>query len=209
MISRRSCSVLVGLGVIACASSSQYAGTGEYVIGADSLRHRLGEFAADSMLGRSPFGGGHDRATAYLAREAARAGLEPAGDSGGWFQTLHLYARRLSPESRIMVGDSALVPVRDFKVFPFGGGQPRSITGAQVVYGGIVGDTITQISADAAASRVVLLGVPSDMTPQRVYQDVSYGPQSRTVRPRFGPPRSPCAAQRRCDRDRFCIAVGA
>ena len=131
------------------------------------------------MLGRSPFGGGHDRATAYLAREAARAGLEPAGDSGGWFQTLHLYARRLSPESRITVGDSALVPVRDFKVFPFSGGQPRSITGAQVVYGGIVGDTTTQISADAAASRIVLLGVPSDMTPQRVYRDVSYGPQSR------------------------------
>lgn len=131
------------------------------------------------MLGRSYLDIGHDRATSYLAREAGRIGLQPAGEDGGWFQTFHMYWRRLSPQSRIVVGDSTLAPVRDFKLFSAGRGQPRSMTGAQVIYGGIVGDTSTQISADAAASRVVLLGVPADMTPERVYRNVGYGPTSR------------------------------
>jgi hypothetical protein len=179
MARSRLLSLVLGVCTIACASSSRYVGTGDYVITPDSLRHRLEDFSDDSMLGRHFLGVGHDRATAYLAGEAARVGLEPAGENGGWFQTLHMYSRRLSPQSRIVVGDSTLVPVHDFKMFSFGRGQPRDIAGAQVVYGGIVGDTTTQISADAAASHVVLLGVPIDMTPERVYQDVGYGPRSR------------------------------
>lgn len=171
--------VLGGLGGLACASIARSAGHASYVISADSLRHRLEDFAADSMLGRSFVDGGHDRATTYLARAASRIGLEPAGEDGSWFQTFHMYWRRLSPQSRIVVGDSTLFPVRDFKVFSAGRGQPRSMAGAQVIYGGIVGDTSTQISSDAAASRVVLLGVPPDMTPERVYRDVGYGPASR------------------------------
>ncbi len=122
---------------------------------------------------------GRDRAAGFLAREAALAGLTPAGDSGGWFQTLHLFARRLSPESRILVGDSVLIPVRDFKVFPVGRGQPRPIAGAYTVYGGIVGDSSTQIGAQDAAGRVVVLGVPPDMTAQQVYRNVSYSSDSR------------------------------
>ena len=131
------------------------------------------------MLGRSWIGVGHDRATAYLAREASRVGLEPAGENGGWFQTLHMYSQRLAPQSRIGIGASTLLPARDFKLFSFGKGPPRSLAGVQVVYGGIVGDTTTQISAATAASRLVLLGVPADMTPDRVYRNVGFGPTSR------------------------------
>lgn len=165
--------------VLACASSRRSASRSEYLIGADSLRHRLEDFAADSMLGRSYLGAGHERATRYLAREAAAVGLEPAGENGGWFQTLHMYSRRISPESRIQVGESTLVPQQDFKLFSFGVGQPRSFSGARVIYGGTVGDSTTQIGAEAAAGRVVLLGVPADMTPERVYRDAGYGPTSR------------------------------
>lgn len=171
--------LVAGAGTFACASSGRVVGRAEYVISADSLRHRLEDFSADSMLGRSYLGVGHDRATSYLAREASRVGLEPAGENGGWFQTFHMYSRRLSPESRLLAGDSTLAPVRDFKLLSFGLGQPRSLSGAQIIYGGIVGDTSTQISADAAAARVVLLGVPADMTPERVYRNVGYGPASR------------------------------
>lgn len=102
------------------------------------------------MLGRSYVDAGHDRATAYLAREVARLGLRPAGEHGDFFQAFHMYWRRLSSASRLVVGDSTLVVGRDFKVFSAGRGQPRSMDGAQVIYGGIAGDSTTQISSAAA-----------------------------------------------------------
>ena len=171
--------LVLGATASACASSGRLIGRTEYAISADSLRHRLDDFSADSMLGRSYLDVGHDRATNYLAREAQRVGLEPAGENGGWFQTFHMFSRRLSQESRIQVGESTLVPQRDFKVFTFGLGKPRSFNGVRVIYGGIVGDTSTQIGADAASARIVLLGVPADMSPNHVYRNVGYGPTSR------------------------------
>jgi hypothetical protein len=169
--------------VAACfaASSTLASQTPEssYTTSLAALQRRLEAFADDSMAGRSWSGVGHDRATAYIAREASLVGLEPAGENGGWFQTLHMYSRRIAPQSSIGIKARALLPARDFKMFSFGKGPPRSLAGVQVVYGGIVGDSTTQISAEEAASRVVLLGVPADMTPERVYRNAGYGPTSR------------------------------
>jgi hypothetical protein len=143
------------------------------------LRVRLAIFADDSMLGRSALSGGQDRAVRYIAAEVARMGLKPAGENNTYFQTFDIRERRLDSASRLIVGDAVLRPVIDFKVFPFGRGNLRPVAGAQVVFGGIVGDTTTQISAQQAANRLVLLGVPSNMTADRVYANVIYGPQSR------------------------------
>jgi hypothetical protein len=143
------------------------------------LRHRLSIFADDSMLGRSALNSGHDRAVRYIAAEAARMGLQPAGENGSYFQTFAIRERKLNPISRVMVGDSVLRPVADFKVFPFGRGELRPVAGTQVIFGGIVGDTSAQINAQQAANRFVLLGVPADMTAERVYANVVYGPKSR------------------------------
>jgi hypothetical protein len=131
------------------------------------------------MLGRSALSGGHDRAVRYIGAEAARMGLEPAGENGTYFQTFDIRERRLDSASRLVVGDAVLRPVADFKVFTFGRGNLRPIAGSQVVFGGIVGDSTTQISAQQAANRLVLLGVPTNMTAERVYANVIYGPQSR------------------------------
>jgi Peptidase family M28 len=143
------------------------------------LRHRLSILADDSMLGRSALNSGHDRAVRYIAAEAARMGLQPAGENGTYFQTFAIRERKLDPVSRIIVGDSVLRPVTDFKVFPFGRGELRPVARAQVIFGGIVGDTSGQINAQQAANRLVLLGVPGDMTAERVYANVVYGPTSR------------------------------
>jgi hypothetical protein len=143
------------------------------------LRVRLAVFADDSMLGRSALNSGHDRAVRYLAAEVARMGLEPGGENGTYFQTLNIRQRRLDSASRLIVGDTVLRPVTHFKVFPFGRGNLRPVAGAQVVFGGIVGDSSTQITAQQAANRLVLLGVPPRMTAERVYANVLYGPQSR------------------------------
>lgn len=143
------------------------------------LRRRLLIVADDSMLGRSASNSGHDRAVTYIAAQIARMGLLPGGENGTYFQTFGIRYRRLNAASRLTVDDTVLRPVTDFKAFPFGRGDLRSLTGAQVIFGGIVGDTATQIGAQQAANRLVLLGVPTNMTAERVYANVTYGPESR------------------------------
>ncbi len=148
-------------------------------ISQSDLRDRLSIFSDDSMLGRSALNAGHGRAVRYLARELTRMGLIPGGEGGTYFQTFTIGARRLSPGSVVVVGDSVLRPVTDFKVFPYGRGELRRLEATQVVFGGIVGDTSTQISLPQATNRLVLLGVPGNMTAERAYANVIYGPQSR------------------------------
>ena len=58
-------------------------------ISAADLRTRLYLIADDSMRGRLAGSVGDSLATAYIASEFARVGLTPAGDDGGWFQTVH------------------------------------------------------------------------------------------------------------------------
>ena len=45
----------------------------------------------DSFEGRDTGSPGHARAAAYVADRFRRAGLQPAGDNGTWFQTLNLH----------------------------------------------------------------------------------------------------------------------
>src|ERR687890_108333 len=51
------------------------------------LMTRLYIVADDSMLGREAGRRGGTKVEEYLAREAARLGLEPAGENGTYFQT--------------------------------------------------------------------------------------------------------------------------
>ncbi|HXV17572.1 MAG TPA: M20/M25/M40 family metallo-hydrolase [Gemmatimonadaceae bacterium] len=53
------------------------------------LRTRLYIYADDSMQGREAGTIGDYKATAYIASELARMGLEPAGDNGTYFQDIH------------------------------------------------------------------------------------------------------------------------
>jgi hypothetical protein len=168
--------------VLACSSlpSTPVRPVTATAISAADLRTRLFIFADDSMLGRNALDRpGDERATNYLAAELKRMGLIPAGEQGTYFQTFSIHSRRLDSTSLIMVGDAVLHPTADFKVFLFDRGQPRAIEQAQVIFGGVVGDTSTQISAADAARRFVLLGVPAGMTAEHVYANVLYGPASR------------------------------
>ena len=57
------------------------------------LRH-IRVLASDQYQGRAPGTEGERLTTAYIVREFQARGLEPAGENGGWFQTLHLASRR-------------------------------------------------------------------------------------------------------------------
>jgi hypothetical protein len=75
-----------------CAQSGVAAATSAAISAAD-LRARLYLIADDSMRGRLAGSAGDSVVTAYIAREFTRLGLEPAGENGGYFQTVHFRAR--------------------------------------------------------------------------------------------------------------------
>lgn len=88
--------------IAACArqqpSVQTAAGPGRTVasITASDLRTRLFIYADDSMMGREAGTIGNYKATTYIAAELARMGLEPAGDSAGYFQNIRATSARFA-----------------------------------------------------------------------------------------------------------------
>ncbi|HEU5393423.1 MAG TPA: hypothetical protein VFV36_01345, partial [Candidatus Methylomirabilis sp.] len=108
-------------------------------IAAPDLRARLYVFAADSMQGRKSGTPGNVRATDYLAREAERIGLEPAGENGTWFQTVPLVDRVLDPGSSLTVDGTTLEAWDDMIPRDQGNGA-RPLDGVQAIYAGTWAD---------------------------------------------------------------------
>ena len=52
------------------------------------LNAHIAALADDSMGGRGPTTPGEEAAVTYIADQFKAMGLEPAGDNGGWFQTV-------------------------------------------------------------------------------------------------------------------------
>ncbi len=133
-------------------------------ITAGDLMTRLYVFAADSMLGRQTGTAGNVKATNYLAAEARRIGLEPAGAGGGYFQEVPLVFVAPDPRGRLTLAGAALTPGRDFVLLPGVPFLPFSSSFAlpttPAIYGGIVGDTTRTLRPEQAAGRVVVLAPP-------------------------------------------------
>ena len=127
-------------------------------ISIEDLRSRLFIFADDSMRGRVLADVGNVKGTAYIASELKRLGLEPAGDKGSYFQLVPVVQRAFDENSRVRVGDQPLEAWKDYILRDQGAGQ-RSIDGVPTVYAGPWNDRQKMISRDAAAGKVVLLGI--------------------------------------------------
>jgi hypothetical protein len=124
------------------------------------LQVRLYQFSDDSMMGRQVGRLGNYKGTAYIASEAKRLGMIPAGDNGGYFQVLPFHIKEYTNHSRLTVDGNPLSWEKDFVAVP-GTRAPRPINEAQVVFGGVEGDTTREISAAQAAGKfVVLLPAP-------------------------------------------------
>jgi hypothetical protein len=78
--------------IIACAPSPAQPPAGPVTQG-DLLRH-IRVLASDEFQGRAPGSEGERLTTAYIVRQFQARGLQPAGENGTWFQTLHLASRR-------------------------------------------------------------------------------------------------------------------
>jgi hypothetical protein len=140
-------------------------------ISAEDLRTRLYIVADDSMEGREPGRRGGARVEAYLAAEARRLGLEPAGENGTYFQKIPLFSRKPDPANSLQSAGGALAQFTDFVLMPhlgtqtFLGGQPfgGSFEGRDVptVYGGRIGDA-AMITPEQATGRFVIFAPPID-----------------------------------------------
>jgi hypothetical protein len=125
-------------------------------ITAADLMTRLYIFADDSMEGRNSPLESNARGNAYIVRELRRLGLQPAGDLGTYLQALPYVTRAVSPKSRITTTDgSSLTFGTDFIVTSRD--NTRIIDNAQVIYGGVLGDTARMISAEQAANKFVIV----------------------------------------------------
>ena len=125
-------------------------------ISAEDLMTRIYIFADDSMEGRNSPLESNARGNAYIVRELTRLGLQPAGDLGSYLQVLPYVNRVVSEASRIATTDgTTLTHGTDFTVTSRG--NPRIIDNAQVIYGGVLGDTSTMIPAEQAANRFVIV----------------------------------------------------
>jgi len=134
-------------------------------ISAADLQAKLFAFSDDSMQGRESGTIGNVRATNYLAREAKRLGLEPAGDGGTFFQTIPMKDRMVAEDAALSVDGSPLVLWTDYAPLPSLGsflpfGASGSLDGAAVVYGGRLADSTVQLEPAAYAGKVVLLSAP-------------------------------------------------
>jgi hypothetical protein len=78
----------VGCSHQAAVSTASAPGHTGAAITAGDLRTRLFLYADDSMMGRETGTIGNFKATTYIAAEAARMGLQPAGENGTYFQNM-------------------------------------------------------------------------------------------------------------------------
>jgi hypothetical protein len=134
-------------------------------ISAQDLRTRIYGLSADSMMGREAGTRGGQMGTDYIAAEARRIGLRPAGDNGTFFQNVPLRQRGVEPGATLSVDGAALAYGTDFLLVPNYGnilrfGDRFEGNGVPVVYGGRVGDEANMISPEAARGKLVVFAAP-------------------------------------------------
>ena len=125
------------------------------------LMTRVYIFADDSMLGREAGTAGNIKGNAYIARELARLGLQPAGENGTFFQSVPMVSRALPDQASLAAGGATLARGTDWipvpplaAALPFGGAFQGE---AQVIYGGRAGDVTSYPSPEQVRGKVVVL----------------------------------------------------
>jgi hypothetical protein len=133
-------------------------------ITAGDLATRLFIIADDSMRGRESGDIGNVMVTNYIASEFQRLGLTPAGDSGGWFQTIPYMSGTFEGTPTLSFGTQGLVAWQDFApLSPIGQADfATSFTQANVptLYIGRWGDTTVAIDPAKAKGAILVARVP-------------------------------------------------
>jgi hypothetical protein len=112
------------------------------------------------MRGRAVGRIGNAMGTAYLAAEVKRMGLQPAGDSGTYFQNIPGFLPVLVEDASMHIGSSTLALTKDF--LPIGTHSLKNRALA-TVYGGQIDAPLTLTPAQVAGKLVVFL-MPASMS---------------------------------------------
>jgi hypothetical protein len=126
-------------------------------ITASDLRTLLYAFADDSMQGRRSGTLGNVKATDWIAAEARRIGLEPAGEDGTFFQTVPLLYRTLDSASALTVEGRTFRAWDDMIPRDQGAGA-RPVDGARAIYAGTWDGEL--ITPEQAAGKLVVVAFP-------------------------------------------------
>jgi hypothetical protein len=132
-------------------------------ITAADLMTRLYIFADDSMQGREAGTIGNFKGTDYIASEAKKIGLIPAGDNGTYFQTIPLKVRKIDPTSTLTINGVTLRYGTDWVAT---GAKGVSVDSLGVVYAGVMGDTANAITPEAATGKLIVFTLPPGAPPR-------------------------------------------
>jgi hypothetical protein len=149
----------LGMGVLLTAPTALRAQRGAMTVSADTLRAHLFAIADDSMGGRGTGSLGDEKAADWVAAAFARYGLAPAGENGGFFQTVPLWRVALDTASGLEVGGAHLQIGRD--VLPMGINMTWRASGAATIYGGVATDSTTWPAAEQSAGKLVVMQPPA------------------------------------------------
>lgn len=161
--------LLAGCSTAAGPNSMPAPGATEAEITAADLRHRIEFLADDALEGREAGKPGLREAADYLAGEAARLGLRPAGDGDSFLQRVPLErtTTRATVEATTPRGSRALTNREVLAVSGLGGlpASDRTSGSGSIVFGGhvvdpTVGTNELGIEQLENAVLVVRLGVP-------------------------------------------------
>ena len=133
-------------------------------ITAGDLATRLYIIADDSMRGRETGEIGNAMVTDYVAREFRRLGLRPAGDSGGYFQTIPFMKGGFDPGLTLSFKGQGMVPWQDYTPLASVGrltfADEVALSDTPTLYAGRWGDTSYAIDPVKAKGAVLVLRMP-------------------------------------------------
>lgn len=132
-------------------------------ITAADLMSRVYPYADDSMMGRAAGSAFNLKATEFIAAEARRLGLEPAGDNGTYLQAVMLVERGFDTTTGLALGGNALRRGQDYLARDQGAAM-RSIDGVPVVFAGAWGDG-NLLPGEQAAGKLVIVDAPRQPMP--------------------------------------------
>lgn len=149
------CAAPSGSTTSAPAPASTQAAT-QAAITPEDLRRRVFIYADDSMQGRETGSPGNLRAIQYIERELRRLQLQPAGDSGGFFQAVPLERRDYPRDRKLQAGPVALAFGTEYypvQVSP----TLQPLNAVQAIWAGEDGAGLT---ADQVRGKLVVLKSP-------------------------------------------------
>src|ERR1044072_8202874 len=103
--------------LISAAACAQTKKAPVELIKQDELKRDLYRLADDHFRGREAGTLDELKASMWLAEEARKAGIEPAGDDGTYFQFFNLIRERVSNRSTVKIGDRAFTLWKDVIVY--------------------------------------------------------------------------------------------